>query len=223
MVPPNDCAPKPFWPFASLFSAVSFWLYKNNPVEAARKNGGIKPTVNVQKVQQMQQAQQQSAMNADPTAQVLLKTQMAETQRKAQEFQTKIQSEVQKTQQDYQLKVAELQQKVAELQAKYSTQTNIDNQRNATNIAMAGKIDPAMEKLTGVSVEKQKRRANKMINTTTAESAAQQILAAVERNARRVLVGPDAKFLDKVVRLLGSWYQLLIMRQMRHMSGPNQH
>ncbi len=36
-----------------LFSAVSFWLYKNNPVEAARKNGGIKPTVNVQKVQQM--------------------------------------------------------------------------------------------------------------------------------------------------------------------------
>ena len=93
----------------------------------------------------------------------------------------------------------------------------------ATNIAMAGKIDPAMEKLTGVSVEKQKRRANKMINTTTAESAAQQILAAVERNARRVLVGPDAKFLDKVVRLLGSWYQLLIMRQMRHMSGPGQH
>ena len=36
-----------------LFSAVSFWLYKNNPVEAARKSGGMKPTVNVQKVQQM--------------------------------------------------------------------------------------------------------------------------------------------------------------------------
>jgi hypothetical protein len=36
-----------------LFSAVSFWLYKNNPVEAARKSGGIKPMVNVQKVQQM--------------------------------------------------------------------------------------------------------------------------------------------------------------------------
>ena len=93
----------------------------------------------------------------------------------------------------------------------------------ATNIAMAGKVDPAMEKLTGVSIEKQKRRSNKMINTTTAESAALQILSAVERNARRVLVGPDAKFLDKVVRLLGSWYQLLIMRQMRHMAGPGQH
>jgi hypothetical protein len=36
-----------------LFSVVSFWLYKNNPVEAARKSGGIKPMVNVQKVQQM--------------------------------------------------------------------------------------------------------------------------------------------------------------------------
>jgi len=89
----------------------------------------------------------------------------------------------------------------------------------ATNIAMAGKIDPAMEKLTGISAEKQKRHANKMISTTTPESAALQILRAVEKNARRVLVGPDAKFLDKVVRLLGSWYQLLIMRQMAHMSS----
>jgi hypothetical protein len=36
-----------------LFSTVSFWLYKNNPVEAAQKSGGIKPTVNVKRVQQM--------------------------------------------------------------------------------------------------------------------------------------------------------------------------
>ena len=38
---------------------------------------------------------------------------------------------------------------------------------------------------------------------------AKQILRAVEGNKRRVLVGPDAKFLDKVVRLGGSWYQPL--------------
>ena len=38
--------------------------------------------------------------------------------------------------------------------------------------------------------------------TTTAESAALQILRAVEGNQRRVLVGIDAKFLDKVVRFL---------------------
>jgi short-subunit dehydrogenase len=88
----------------------------------------------------------------------------------------------------------------------------------ATNIAMAGKIDPSMEKVTGASIEKQKRRANKMISTTTAESAALQILAAVEHNARRVLVGPDARFLDKLIRLLGSWYQPLVVRQMRKMN-----
>jgi short-subunit dehydrogenase len=92
----------------------------------------------------------------------------------------------------------------------------------ATNIAMAGKVDPVMEKLTGVTEEQQKRRANKMINTTTAESAARQILTAVEKNARRVLVGPDAKFLDKVVRLLGASYQVLIMRQLRKMNQPRQ-
>jgi hypothetical protein len=101
----------------------------------------------VQKVQQMQQAQQQSAMNADPTAQVLMKTQMAETQRKAQEFQTKMQNELQQAQQDYQLKVAELQQKVQELQTKYQTQTNIDNQRNATDIAMANINNSARERV----------------------------------------------------------------------------
>ena len=53
---------------------------------------------------------------------------------------------------------------------------------------------------------------DKMLNTTTAESAALQILKAVEKNRRRVLVGPDAKLLDKVVRLLGSWYQPLVMK-----------
>ena len=90
----------------------------------------------------------------------------------------------------------------------------------ATNIAMAGKVDPVMEKLTGVTEEQQKRRANKMISTTTADSAALQILSAVEKNARRVLVGPDARFLDKVVRLLGASYQWLIVRQMRKMNKP---
>ena len=92
-----------------------------------------------------------------------------------------------------------------------------------TNIAMAARIDPAMQKRTGSDPEQARKRFDKLLNTTTAESAALQILRAVEKNKRRVLVGPDAKLLDKVVRLLGSWYQLLIMRQMRHMAGPGQH
>jgi short-subunit dehydrogenase len=92
----------------------------------------------------------------------------------------------------------------------------------ATNIAMAGKVDPIMEKLTGQSIEAHKRRANKLINVTTAESAALQILAAVEKNERRVLVGNDAKFLDKLVRVLGSSYQTVVLNKLRKMNKPSQ-
>jgi short-subunit dehydrogenase len=87
----------------------------------------------------------------------------------------------------------------------------------ATNIAKAGRIDPGMEKVSGISADKQRKLADKLINVTTAESAALQILKAVENNERRVLVGNDAKMLDKVIRLLGSWYQVLVMRQFKRM------
>jgi len=127
----------------------------------------------VQKVQQMQQAQQQSAMNADPTAQVLMKTQMAETQRKAQEFQTKMQTELQQAQQDYQLKVAELQQKVAELQTKYQTQTNIDNQRNATDIAMANINNSARERVAYI-------QAGAQMDQQQAQLEHEQNMSAIE-------------------------------------------
>ena len=127
----------------------------------------------VQKVQQMQQAQQQSAMNADPTAQVLMKTQMAETQRKAQEFQTKMQNELQSAQQEYQLKVAELQQKVAELQTKYQTQTNIDNQRNATDIAMANINNSARERVAYI-------QAGAQMDQQQAQLEHEQNLSAIE-------------------------------------------
>ena len=104
-----------------------------------------------QKVQQAQQQQAQSAAMNDPTAAAIVKTQMAETQRKTQETQAKMQAELQSSQQDYQLKVAELQQKVQELQAKYSTQTNIDNQRNATDIAMANINNAAKERIAMIT------------------------------------------------------------------------
>ncbi|RZL10074.1 MAG: SDR family oxidoreductase [Rubrivivax sp.] len=88
----------------------------------------------------------------------------------------------------------------------------------ATNIATAGRIDESIIQSTGKSAEKHRKLANKLINVTTAEAAALQILSAVENNARRVLVGSDARFLDKVVRLLGSWYQVLVMRQVAKMN-----
>ena len=108
-----------------------------------------------QKVQQAQQQQAQSAAMNDPTAAAIVKTQMAETQRKTQETQAKMQAELQSSQQDYQLKVAELQQKVQELQAKYSTQTNIDNQRNATDIAMANINNAAKERIAMITAGSQ--------------------------------------------------------------------
>ena len=101
----------------------------------------------VQKVQQAQQNQRQIAAESDPTAQVIMKTQMAETQRKTQEFQMKMQTEVQNQQQEFQLKVAELQQKVQDLQTKYSVQSNIDSQRNAKDIALANINNAAKERV----------------------------------------------------------------------------
>ena len=76
-----------------------------------------------------------------------------------------------------------------------------------TNIARDARLDPAMAGKTGGNVEKARDKFDKLLNTTTAESAARQILNAVKSNKRRVLVGPDAKFLDLVVRFFGSWYQ----------------
>jgi len=90
-----------------------------------------------QKVQEAQQLQQQNIAASDPTAQVILKTQMAETERKAAESQAKLQQSAAKDKMQYELDIADLQRQVAELQAKYETQTQIDANKNATQIALA--------------------------------------------------------------------------------------
>jgi hypothetical protein len=104
-----------------------------------------------QKAQEAQQSAQQSALNNDPTAQVILKTQMAETERKTKEAQAKMQAEMQTQKQKYDLEVAKLQQKVQELTAKYTTQSNIDSQRNATDIALANINNAAKERIASIS------------------------------------------------------------------------
>jgi len=131
-----------------------------------------------QKVAQGQQAQQQQASMADPTAQVILKTQMAETQRKTQEAQAKMQLQQQQDQQNYQIKIAELQQKVQELQAKYSTQTNIDNQRNATDIAMANINNAAKERVAMITAGAQMDQLQSKLEADQDQSAMQAIAAA---------------------------------------------
>ena len=123
--------------------------------EAMQNMATITQQVNAlaQKVAQAQQAQQQAAAAQDPTAQVILKTQMAETQRKASEAQQSLQFEMQKEQQTYQIKVAELQQKIQDLQTKYSTQSQIDSQRNATQIAMADINNSSRERVASITAQ----------------------------------------------------------------------
>ena len=106
-----------------------------------------------QKVAQAQQAQQANIAGSDPTAQVILKTQMAETDRKAKESQAKMQLTMQQDQQDYQIKLAELQQKVAELQTKYHTQTVVDANHNATQIAMADINNASRERVASINAQ----------------------------------------------------------------------
>lgn len=85
----------------------------------------------------------------------------------------------------------------------------------ATNIAQASRIDESISSLTGLDPETHRRRANKLIDVTTADAAARQILRGVKRDARRVLVGADARWLDRLVRLMGASYQTLIVRFFR--------
>jgi hypothetical protein len=139
----------------------------------------------VQQIQQLaqkvQQANQQKAQNAamnDPTAAAIVKTQMAETERKTQEAQMRMQTETQKAKQDYEIKVAELQQKVAELQAKYTTQTDIDNQRNATDIAMANINNAAKERIAMINANAQIDQQQSQLEYEQNSSAINAIMAA---------------------------------------------
>jgi hypothetical protein len=106
-----------------------------------------------QKVQQARQMQQESAAAADPTAQVILKTQMAETERKAKEAQAKMAQQGQKDKMDYELSIADLQRQVAELQAKYETQTKIDASKNATQVALAEINNSSRERVAMINAE----------------------------------------------------------------------
>ncbi len=88
-----------------------------------------------------------------------------------------------------------------------------------TAINRDSRIGENVDKLLGHSGEEVRERFEKMLNTTTAERAALIILRAVERNARRVAMGPDAKAMDLIIRLLGSWYQPLVAWNTKKMLG----
>lgn len=89
----------------------------------------------------------------------------------------------------------------------------------ATNIAYAARIDERLLEARGLDIETLRQQANGMLQRTTPDAAAKQILRGVERNKRRVLVGPDAWLLDKIIRLLGSSYQPVALRIARGRQG----
>ncbi len=80
-----------------------------------------------------------------------------------------------------------------------------------TNISRDARNDMSSQEFSGLSEDEAKKRFDKALDTTSAEKAALQILKAVEKNDRRVLVGIDAKIMDKVIRLMGASYQRIVI------------
>ncbi len=73
----------------------------------------------------------------------------------------------------------------------------------------------------GVDPDAQSRFFDKRLAFTTPRRAAEIILKAVHKNRARVLVGPDAKVLDAIVRLTGSGYQRLLSPVVGRMKPPS--
>jgi NAD(P)-dependent dehydrogenase (short-subunit alcohol dehydrogenase family) len=82
-----------------------------------------------------------------------------------------------------------------------------------TNIARDARMDASAALLTGSS--ESAPDDFERIARTTPEQAARQILAAVERDRRRVLIGADARLIDLASRLPAGLYQRVLVRGVR--------
>jgi len=82
-----------------------------------------------------------------------------------------------------------------------------------TNIARNARMDSSVGPLAGSTDEA--RSGFDKVAMTSPEKAAKQIIAAVEADKRRALIGPDAKVLDLLSRLPAGVYQKAIVRGAR--------
>ncbi len=86
-----------------------------------------------------------------------------------------------------------------------------------TNVARSARSDDSLRSL-GINQEDSRKNFEKLF-VTGPEKAAEVILSAVQKDKRRVLVGPDAYVIDGLARLLPGAYQSvvkkLVMRSMR--------
>lgn len=83
-----------------------------------------------------------------------------------------------------------------------------------TNIAKTARVDPSVAAVTGKS-EAEATREFEMSFITTPAQAARVIVRGVLRNQRRILIGPDARLLDWLVRLMPALYQRLFVAAVR--------
>jgi short-subunit dehydrogenase len=67
----------------------------------------------------------------------------------------------------------------------------------------------------GIDAEQVAENFDKQFARTSPQRAAEVILKGVRKNKARVLVGPDAKFFDAVVRVTGPGYQRLFSTVIR--------
>jgi hypothetical protein len=118
---------------------------------------GITPIVQklVEQQQQATQNQMQQAAMADPTAQALIQTQVAETKRKAEEAQAKFQLEREKMQAEMADKVRDMQAKIAEIQAKMGLEQQLADQDNAARIAIADINNASRERVASIAASQQ--------------------------------------------------------------------
>ncbi|HEX3840887.1 MAG TPA: SDR family NAD(P)-dependent oxidoreductase [Acidimicrobiales bacterium] len=82
-----------------------------------------------------------------------------------------------------------------------------------TNIARNARIDASVTTMAG-DPEEARNQFDRVV-VTRPEKAARQILAAVERDHRRVLVGPDAVVIDFISRLPAGLYQRVLVKGSR--------
>lgn len=82
-----------------------------------------------------------------------------------------------------------------------------------TNIARNARMDDSVASLAGSPDEA--RDGFDRLAMTSPKKAARQILAAVEKDRRRALIGPDAKVFDLVSRLPAGLYQGVLVRGSR--------
>lgn len=83
-----------------------------------------------------------------------------------------------------------------------------------TNIARTARMNKSVMDLGVKDLESSHLRIEKQFRVT-ADEAAEIILRGVQRNARRVLVGTDARIYDLVQRIVPSSYQWLVIKAAR--------